>query len=128
MKVASHAFPDRDDVRIICNGPNPNRLVPRPVLSNVCHFPSAFFKEVPLSEQRHSQDRPGDDLEQHVAGGCCDGTCMGIAEQTFDAQVLRERRPPHVRIAAEVTLIAISLAAALVSSTPSTAVSQGRSR
>jgi hypothetical protein len=42
--------------------------------------PSAFFTEVSLSEQRHSQYRSRDELAQRVAGGCHDGACMGVPE------------------------------------------------
>jgi hypothetical protein len=41
---------------------------------------------------------------------------MGVAEQPLDVHVPGECRPPHARIAAEVTAIAASPAAALVSS------------
>ena len=80
------------------------------------------------SEQRHSQHSASDEFTQNVARRRHDGAGMGVTKQPFDAVCFENAAPPQTRIAAEVTAMATSPAAALVSSTRNMVVSRGCSR
>ena len=92
VKVSSHALPDTDHLRIVCDGTYPDRPAHdcfSPVTLDIqmrsIRLPSAAKRRSALaSEQRYSQDWLADELAQNVARRRHHSARMGIAEQPLD--------------------------------------------
>ena len=89
VKVTAHPFPDRDDLRIVCDRAHPDRaahgfhlcLLHKSALGSPAIVPK-------MSEQRHPEHRPADELAQDVARRRHDDAGVGVAEEAFDAGML----------------------------------------
>src|SRR5262249_46591562 len=117
MEVAPHAFPDRHHFRIVGDGSNPDRLAHDHLLARLRDQNSGIPSTARAMNSRRTSPV---------------GAMMAPAWASRNSRsmpvFLENAAPPHARIAAEVTLMAMSPAAALVSSTRNSVVSRGRSR
>src|SRR4051794_30712547 len=74
VEIAPHPLPNGNYFRMVCDSSQPDCF--------------AHNLHGSLSEKRNSQQRLPDELAQNVGGGRHDSTCVRIAEETFDAQML----------------------------------------
>ena len=78
VKVMPHALPDRNHLRIICDGTYPDRPA---------HVASRSTLEIQMrSEQRYSQNGLADEVAQNIARRRHHCARMGIAEQSLDGR------------------------------------------
>src|SRR5262249_4900841 len=115
LKVSAHAFPDCDDLRVVRDGAKPDGSKSHRV------SPGQVKRGIP------SSDLPMNSRSTSFVGAITAPACASLKKRSMPACRVNAA-PPHVRIANEVTAIAVSPAAALISSTRSMVRSPGCSR
>src|SRR5690242_6569961 len=67
-------------------------LMAPPTVFPRCVNPRRSVPAFNILKERHPQQRPSDELAQNVACWRHNSTCVRVAEEAFDAQMLRKRR------------------------------------